>query len=87
MEGRSSRDSPVEGFDASSKCFHDLADAPYLVEFDLELVDLAQDLAETGDLGVGGLDEVPGTIILRLGCGLGLRGELTRGCDGVSVNR
>lgn len=42
--------------DARPKALHDLADAPHLVELDLELVDFAQDGAEARYLGVSILD-------------------------------
>ena len=34
--------------------FDDITDMAYLVEFGLEVIDLAQDVAKAGDFGVGG---------------------------------
>ena len=58
----------IETLDAGLEAFDDLANAAHLVEFHLELVDLAQDGAEAGDFGVGGLDRVTGAVVLEL-CG------------------
>jgi hypothetical protein len=66
----------VQRLDSRSKCFHDLANALYLLEFDLQLVDLTQDLVEAGDFGVGHCDEVAGAVVLSLGRLLRLRVEL-----------
>lgn len=62
--------------DARLEALDDLANAADLVEFDLELVDFADDGAEAGDFSVGHGDGVAGAVVLHLGCRLGLLGEL-----------
>jgi hypothetical protein len=61
---------------ARLKGLHYLPDAAHLVELNLQLVNLAEDGAEAGDLGVGIGDGVGGAVGLELGGGLGLLGEL-----------
>ena len=68
--------SPFEVFYACAKTFHDLTDAAYLVELNLELVDLLQDFAEAGDFCVGHLDRVARAVVLDLCCGLCLCSQL-----------
>lgn len=74
VEGRSH--SSVESFNTSAKGLDDLPDSPYLVELGLQLVDLAQDVLEARNFGVGGLDDVAGAVVLRLRRGLRLLVEL-----------
>ena len=68
--------SPFEVFHACAKTFHDLTDAAYLIELNLELVDLLQDFAKAGDFCVGHLDRVARAVVLGLCCGLCLCGQL-----------
>ena len=68
--------SPFEVFYACAKPFHDLTDAAYLIELNLELVDLLQDFAEAGNFYVGHLDRVARAVVLDLCCGLCLCGQL-----------
>ena len=74
----------IERLDAGAKSLYDFADAADLVEFVLELVDLAQDLVEAGDFGIGHLDQVAGAVVLRRRRLLGLRVQL-RGLSGQYV--
>jgi hypothetical protein len=62
--------------DACSEALHDLPNAPHLVELNLELIDLAQDLMEAGNLSVGRLDRVTRAGGLGGRCGLGLSSQL-----------
>lgn len=66
---------PFEVFYACAETFHYLADAPYLVELNLELVDLLENFAEAGDFCVGHLDRVARAVVLDLCCGLCLCGQ------------
>ena len=43
----------LQPFDAGSECLDDIAYVLDLVEFAFQLVDLPDDVAETGDFGVG----------------------------------
>lgn len=70
---------PLEMLDARAEALDNLPNAPHLVELDLQLVDLAQDLVEAGDFGVGVLDCVARAGVLRCGCGLRLGRELEAG--------
>lgn len=72
----SAADAAVEVLDTAAIGLDYLSNATYLVKLDLELVDLAQDFMEAGDLGVGVGDEVAGAIVLHGSGGLGLVGEL-----------
>jgi hypothetical protein len=67
----------LEMLDARLEALDDLTNATHLVEFDLQLVDFAQDGAEAGDFGVGCLDGVAGAVVLELGHRLRLLGELS----------
>lgn len=58
------------------EALHDLANATDFVEFDLQLVDFAEEGAEAGDFCVGGGDGVAGAVVVDLCGGLGLLGEL-----------
>ena len=60
-------DTALETVDAGPEALDDLANAADLVEFDLEVVNLAQDGTEAGNFGIGHLDCVTGAIILELG--------------------
>jgi len=64
--------SSVESFNTSAKGLDDFPYSSYLVKLGLQLVDLPQYLLESGDFGVGGLNDVAGAIVLRLRRGLGL---------------
>jgi len=64
--------SPLEVLDPRAEAFYYLPNAPYFVELNLELVDLAQDFVEAGDFGVGILDRVARAGVLGCGCGLRL---------------
>jgi len=72
-------ESPVQRFDACAVSFHDLADAPDLVELGLELVNLSKDFVEAFYFGVGHFDCVSRAVVLGLGCCLGLLIQLKRG--------
>ena len=65
---------PADTFDAGPICLDDITYMPHLVEFGLEVVDLAEDVLEPSDLGVGSGD--------RIGCvpGLGGRSAGRLGC-------
>lgn len=69
-------DAAVEVFNTAAVGLDYLPNAADLVELDLELVDLAQDLVEAGDLGVGIRNEVSGAVVLHGSGRLGLFGEL-----------
>lgn len=66
-------------FHPRAKPAHNLPDARNLLEFRLQLVNLAQDGAETGDFRVGHLDRVPGAVVLGLGGGF--RGAVELRCQ------
>jgi hypothetical protein len=66
----------IEAVDARLEAFYDFPNASHFIEFDLELVDFAEDGAEAGDFGVGHLHGVTGAVVLHLGCCLCLLGEL-----------
>jgi hypothetical protein len=66
----------VQAIDPRLEALDNLANAAHLVEFDLQLVDFAQNSAEARDFGVGDLDRVTGAVVLHLGCGLCLLREL-----------
>lgn len=69
-------DAALQTLDTLLETFDNLANATHLVEFDLQLVDLAQDGPEAGDFGVGHLDRVTSAVVLDLGGHLRLLGEL-----------
>ena len=73
-QGRS--DAALEAVDACLEALYNLANAAHLVKFNLELVNFLQYSTEACYLGVGVLDGMAGTIVLGLGSGLGLLGEL-----------
>lgn len=58
---------PLQLFDSSSEAPNNLSYPPDLIELVLQLIDLAKDGSEAGDLGVGHLYRVAGTVILGLG--------------------
>lgn len=66
----------IEAIHAGLEAFYDFANAPDFVEFDLELVDFAEDGAEAGDFRVSHCHCVTRAVVLHLGCCLGLLGEL-----------
>lgn len=85
--------SSLQSLNPGAEPLDDITDMPHLVELDLELVDLAQDLAKAGDFGVGDGDGGGGAGGLVRGGALGLGCEL-RGvgslaiiyvCDGVDA--
>lgn len=76
LRRRSTADAAVQVLDAAAIGLDNVANAADLVEFVLQLVDLAQNLVEAGYLGVGVGDDVAGAVILELGGGGGLVGEL-----------
>jgi hypothetical protein len=67
----------VQAIDPRLEALDNLANATHLVEFDLELVDFAQNGSEAGDFGVGHLDRVTCAVVLHLGCCLCLLRELS----------
>jgi hypothetical protein len=66
----------VQAIDPRLEALDNLANAPHLVKFHLQLIDFAQDGAEARDFGVGHLDRVTGAVVLHLGCSLCLLREL-----------
>ena len=66
----------VERFDASAVGLYDIPDAPYLLELGLQLFDLSQNLLKAGYFGVGRVDDIAGTVVLRLRRNLRLLVEL-----------
>lgn len=74
----------LEMLDARLEALDNLTNATHLVEFDLQLVDFAQDGAEAGDFGVGCLDGVAGTVVLELGHRLRLLRKLS-GVSAISI--
>lgn len=72
-------DSSLQAFDPRPETFNDVPNVPYFVEFDLELVDLADDFSEAGDFSVGVGDGGGGTGGLMRGGALGLSRELLAG--------
>jgi hypothetical protein len=81
MYGWCGSDATLEMLDAGLKTFHNLANAAHLVEFDLKLVDFAEDAVEACDFGVGHLYGVAGAVILYLGGRLCLLRELGIQCQ------
>jgi len=65
-------DPSIQSFNSLSKPFDNLANAPHLIEFVLELVDLSQDFVEACYFGVGHFDCISGAVVLNLGRSLGL---------------
>jgi hypothetical protein len=68
----------LEMVHALLEAFDNLADAANLVEFHLELVELAQEGPEAGDFCVGVLDRVAGPVVLGVGRRLCLLRELQK---------
>ncbi len=56
----------VECFNASTERAHNLADPPHLVKFELQLVNLTQDLMEARYLCVGVVDGIASPVVLYL---------------------
>ena len=74
-------DATLEMLDTGLETFYNLANAAHLVEFDLKLVDFAEDAVETCDFSVSHLDGVAGAVILYLGGCLCLLRELRIQCQ------
>lgn len=66
----------IQAVNARLEALYYLANATHFVEFHLELVDFAQYGAEARDFGVGHLHCVTRAVVLHLGCGLCLLGQL-----------
>lgn len=81
MLGQLQLDASFEMLDAGLETFHNLANAAHLVEFNLQLVDFAENLAEAGDFGVGSLDRVACAVVLGLRRRLRLLRELYANCQ------
>lgn len=61
---------------AGSVALDDVPDVSDSVEINLELVQLAKDIAVAGDFGIGAVDDVAGAVILNLGEYLSLFAEM-----------
>lgn len=67
---------PIQAINARLEALYNLANAAHLIKFDLKLVDFAQNGTKARDFGIGHLHCVTRAVVLHLGCGLGLLGQL-----------